>query len=120
MIRNLMAVLFALTLGLTTPVHAQDAAAPPLIEQINGGNWLDPVEAQELVDELYYQRAIHAYFLMQPAMNVIGMRDGSEAEFGEGYNILPIWKDRMDSRTWVPTPNADVTNLVLQHEPRAT
>ncbi|MGH6914138.1 MAG: DUF1254 domain-containing protein, partial [Geminicoccales bacterium] len=21
---------------------------------------------------------------------------------------LPIWKDRMDSRTWVPTPNADV------------
>lgn len=36
------------------------------------------------------------------------MRDGSEATFGRGYNILPIWKDRMDSRTWVPTPNADV------------
>jgi hypothetical protein len=36
------------------------------------------------------------------------MRDGSEAAFGAGYNVLPIWKDRMDSRTWVPTPNADV------------
>jgi hypothetical protein len=36
------------------------------------------------------------------------MRDGSEATFGAGYNVLPIWKDRMDSRTWVPTPNADV------------
>ena len=36
------------------------------------------------------------------------MRDGSEAAFGGGYNVLPIWKDRMDSRTWVPTPNADV------------
>ncbi|MDV7145947.1 DUF1254 domain-containing protein [Tropicimonas sp. TH_r6] len=87
---------------------AQDGAIPPLMEQINGGNWLDPAEAQELVDELYYQRAIQAYYLMQPMMNVVGMRDGSEAEFGAGYNVLPIWKDRMDSRTWVPTPNADV------------
>jgi hypothetical protein len=39
---------------------------------------------------------------MQPALNVIGMRDGSEAAFGKGYNVLPIWKQRMDSRTWVP------------------
>jgi hypothetical protein len=36
------------------------------------------------------------------------LRDGSEAAFGKGYNILPIWKDRMDARAWVPTPNADV------------
>ncbi len=27
---------------------------------------------------------------------------------GKGYNVLPIWKDRMDSRAWIPTPNADV------------
>jgi hypothetical protein len=45
---------------------------------------------------------------MLPALNVIGMRDGSEAVFGKGYNVLPIWKERMDVRTWVPTPNADV------------
>ncbi|MEZ5903681.1 MAG: hypothetical protein R3C69_00670 [Geminicoccaceae bacterium] len=32
-------------------------------------------------DELFYQRAIHAYMTMQPALNVIGMRDGSEAAF---------------------------------------
>lgn len=37
--------------------------------------------------------------LMQGAMNTIGMRDGSEDAFGAGYNVLPIWKDRMDSRT---------------------
>jgi hypothetical protein len=78
------------------------------MEQINGGNWLDPAEAEQLRDELYYQRAIHAYMTMLPALNVIGMRDGSEAAFGKGYNVLPIWKDRMDSRAWVPTPNADV------------
>jgi hypothetical protein len=61
-----------------------------------------------LRDELYYQRAVHAYMTMLPALNVIGMRDGSEAAFGKGYSVLPIWKDRMDSRAWVPTPNADV------------
>jgi hypothetical protein len=57
---------------------AQDAAVPPLVEQINGGNWLDPQEAEELRDELFYQRAVHAYMTMLPALNVIGMRDGSE------------------------------------------
>ncbi len=83
-------------------------AAPPLIEQINNGNWLAQDEAEQLRDELFYQRAVHAYMTMLPALNVIGMRDGSEKVFGKGYNVLPVWKDRMDSRTWVPTPNADV------------
>ncbi len=45
---------------------------------------------------------------MLSALNVIGMRDGSEVAFRKGHNILPAWKDRVDSRTWVPTPNADV------------
>jgi len=90
------------------PARAQQSAAPPLVEQLNKGNWLPQNEAEALRDELYYQRAIHAYFTMQPALNTIGMRDGSEATFGKGYNVLPIWKDRMDSRTWVPTPNGDV------------
>ena len=102
---SLAAMIFAI---FATAAAAQDAAAPPLVEQINGGNWLGPQEAEELRDELYYQRAIHAYMTMLPALNVIGMRDGSEAAFGAGYNVLPIWKDRMDSRAWVPTPNADV------------
>ncbi len=80
----------------------------PLVRQINGGNWLPRREAESLRAELVYQRAVHAYMTMLPALNVIGMRDGSESVFGRGYHILPIWKDRMDSRTWVPTPNADV------------
>jgi hypothetical protein len=63
---------------IATAAAAQDNATPPLVEQINGGNWLDPQEAQELRDELFYQRAIHAYMTMLPALNVIGMRDGSE------------------------------------------
>jgi hypothetical protein len=91
-----------------TGLRASDTSAPPLIRQLNNGNWLPEEEAEALRDELFYQRAIHAYMTMQPALNVIGMRDGSEAKFGKGYNVLPIWKQRMDSRTWVPTPNADV------------
>ncbi len=91
-----------------TPGHAQQPAAPPLVEQLNNGNWLPQAEAESLRDEMFYQRAIHAYITMLPALNTIGMRDGSEAAFGKGYNILPIWKDRMDSRAWIPTPNGDV------------
>ena len=93
---------------MATKTIPPSAEAPPLITQINNGNWLAPQDAQSLVDELYYQRAIHAYMTMLPALNTIGMRDGSEAVFGGGYHVLPIWKDRMDSRAWVPTPNADV------------
>lgn len=96
------------TLGSASIVPAQEATAPPLVQQINNGNWLDIKEAEALRDELYYQRAVHAYISTIPALNVIGMRDGSEAAFGKGYNVLPIWKDRMDARTWVTTPNADV------------
>ena len=92
------------------PSKAQQklTSAPPLIEQINNGNWLDQDEAEALRNELFYQRAVHAYITMQSVLNTIGMRDGSEKTFGRGYNVLPIWKDRMDSRCWVPTPNADV------------
>jgi hypothetical protein len=105
--RFLAAVTVAvLSFGVLTVSIAQEA--PPLVKQINNGNWLPQQEAEALRDELFYQRAIHAYMTMQPALNVIGMRDGSEAAFGKGYNVLPIWKQRMDSRCWVPTPNADV------------
>jgi hypothetical protein len=90
------------------PAHAQNGDASPLVKQINNGNWLPQAEAQQLVDDLYLNQAIQAYILTLPALNVIGMKDGSEAAFGAGYNVLPIWKERMDSRTWVPTPNADV------------
>src|SRR5689334_8722567 len=91
-----------------TAGQTQQPPTPPLVKQINNGNWLEPKEAEQLRDELFYQRAVHAYMTMLPALNTIGMRDGSEKVFGKGYNVLPIWKDRMDSRTWVPTPNADV------------
>jgi hypothetical protein len=85
-----------------------EASLPPLMAQINNGNWLQVPEAESRRDELFLENAIHAYMMTLPALNVIGMRDGSETAFGRGYNVLPIWKNRMDSRCWVPTPNADI------------
>ena len=103
-----VAVCTILAAIIAAPARAEDQAAPPLVQQINNGNWLPQAEAESLVDDLFYQQAIQVYIATLPALNVIGMRDGSEAAFGAGYNVLPIWKERMDSRTWVPTPNADV------------
>src|SRR5215207_8909364 len=98
----LLSSLYGVSLyGVVPALAQQDQAAPPLLKQINNGNWLPQKEAESLRDELFYQQAVHAYMTMQPALNVIGMRDGSEAAFGKGYNVLPIWKDRMDSRAWV-------------------
>jgi hypothetical protein len=109
MLKSFMATsVIAALVATTTPGEAQQAPASPLVQQLNNGNWLPQAEAEALRDELFYQRAVYAYMTMLPALNTIGMRDGSEATFGKGYNILPIWKGRMDSRSWVPTPNADV------------
>lgn len=54
-------------------------------------------------DQLLFRRAVDAYMLTLPALNVIGMRDGSESKFGAGYHVLPVWKDRMNGKTLVTT-----------------
>ena len=36
------------------------------------------------------------------------MKIGSEKTFGAGYNVLPVWKKRLDAKTLVTTPNSDV------------
>jgi len=65
-------------------------------------------KAQELRDELFYQRAVQAYLWALPALNMYGMKEGSERVFGAGYNVLPIFKERLNAKTVVTTPNSDV------------
>ncbi|WP_336185766.1 hypothetical protein [Klebsiella grimontii] len=98
------AILLPLVTALQVTAAETQAPMSPLMKQLNNGNWLPQQEAQTLSDELYYQDAVHAYIQTLPLLNTIGLRDGSEAVFGKGYNILPIWKERMDSRAMVPTP----------------
>ena len=66
----LSAILFSFAI----PTLAQEETAPPLVRQLYDGNWPNDEEAQKLLDELFYQRAIHTYMTMQPALNVIGIR----------------------------------------------
>ncbi|HXY14774.1 MAG TPA: DUF1254 domain-containing protein [Terriglobales bacterium] len=64
--------------------------------------------AQTLRDELFFQRATQTYLWAMPLLNTLGMKLGSEKVFGAGYNVLPIWKKRLDAKTLVTTPNSDV------------
>jgi hypothetical protein len=64
--------------------------------------------AQALREELFFQRATQTYLWALPLINTLGMKVGSEEIFGAGYNVLPIWKKRLDAKTLVTTPNSDV------------
>jgi hypothetical protein len=67
-----------------------------------------PETARLLREELLFQRATQTYLWALPLINTLGMKLGSEAVFGAGYNVLPIWKKRLDAKTLVTTPNSDV------------
>jgi len=62
----------------------------------------------DLHDELLFQRATQSYLWALPVLNLLGMKEGSEKTFGKGYNVLPIWKDRLNANTLITTPNSDV------------
>jgi hypothetical protein len=38
----------------------------------------------------------------------VGAAAAQHAGHGAGYNVLPIWKDRLDAKTLITTPNSDV------------
>jgi hypothetical protein len=57
---------------------------------------------------LLFQRGTQTYLWALPLINTLGMKNGSEKVFGAGYNVLPIWKKRLDAKTLVTTPNSDV------------
>jgi hypothetical protein len=67
-----------------------------------------PETAHTLRDELLFQRATQAYLWALPLINTLGMKVGSEKVFGAGYDVLPVWKRRLDAKTLVTTPNSDV------------
>ena len=64
--------------------------------------------AKTLMEELYFQRACQVYLWAMPAMNTVAMQEGSAKAFGSGYNVMPIWRKRLNPKTLVTTPNSDV------------
>jgi hypothetical protein len=83
--------------------HFDDIANSPM-----SGGRPTAEAAKSLKDELLFQRATQVYLWALPLINTLGMKYGSEQTFGAGYNVLPIWKDRLDAKTLVTTPNSDV------------
>jgi hypothetical protein len=63
--------------------------------------------AEMLAGELYFQRAVQVYLWSLPAVNIFAMKEGSEKTYGAGYNVLPVWKQRLNAKTKVTTPNSD-------------
>lgn len=80
-----------------------ELAEQPFIE-----NAATDAAAKTLMEELYFQRACQVYLWALPAMNCVAMRDGSAKAFDPGYNVMPIWRERLDPKTLVTTPNSDV------------
>jgi hypothetical protein len=107
MLRKLSATVSALAV-LSTATVAQDARFEALVELPFAQNRPTPETAATLRQELEFQQATQAYLWALPLINTLGMKFGSEQVFGAGYNILPVWKERLDPKTLVTTPNSDV------------
>ena len=67
-----------------------------------------PEASERLVDEMLFQRACQVVLWSIPAMSVYAMKKGSDEVFGEGGNVLVVFKDRLTAKTVISTPNSDV------------
>ena len=105
---SLLAAAAVLAIVSPAPIMAQDARFEALAELPFVQNRPTPETAGTLRRELAFQQATQAYLWALPLINTLGMKFGSEEVFGAGYNVLPIWKDRLDPKTLVTTPNSDV------------
>ncbi len=103
-----LAVAGVLLLCATSAAFAQETNFDKLANLPFAENRPTKETAQVLRDELLFQRATQTYLWALPLINTLGMQVGSEKTFGAGYNVLPIWKQRLDAKTLVTTPNSDV------------
>ncbi len=94
--------------GIAAMSSAQDSHYDQLAKTPFPGGYPSKESIQQLKDELVFERAVQSYLWALPALNMYGMKDGSEKIFGAGYNVLPIFKDRLNAKTLVTTPNSDV------------
>ena len=91
------------TFAVAQSQHFEELSNAPFSE-----NRPTPETSKLLKDELLFQRATQTYLWALPLINTLGMKVGSEKAFGAGYNVLPVWKKRLDAKTLVTTPNSDV------------
>ncbi len=93
---------------LTAPALAQESRYDELADLPFPNGYPSKEGVATLKDELLFQRGVQSYIWALPALSMYAMKEGSEKVFGKGYNILPIWKDRLNAKTLITTPNSDV------------
>ncbi|WP_445673030.1 DUF1254 domain-containing protein [Pseudomonas inefficax] len=103
MINSLLGCVLVSNLAFAQSDRYQDLANLPF-----ENNRPTTATAQELMDELIFQRATQTYLWAMPLLNTAGMRDGAAQAFGTGYNVMPIWAKRLDAKTKITTPNSDL------------
>src|SRR5262249_2242362 len=101
-------LLLATALTVAGPASAQQDRYDALANAAFSENRPTAETAKLLKGELLFQRATQTYLWALPLINTRGMKGGSEKAFGAGYNVLPVWKKRLDAKTLVTTPNSDV------------
>jgi len=101
-------VIAAAALLVAGAAQAQDSRYQALANAPFEKDYPTAATARALKDELIFQRATQAYLWALPAINMWAMKEGSEKIFGAGYNVLPVWKERIKASTQVTTPNSDV------------
>jgi len=97
-----------LTLMITTAAVAESARYSDLANLPFRQNYPTEKMTRQLNDELLFQRGVQSYLWALPAINMWAMKQASEARFLSGYNVLPVWKERLNAKTLVTTPNSDV------------
>jgi hypothetical protein len=107
---SLQRALVALSLGtiLAGPALGQVSRYDELANLPFEDGFLSEEGIAALKDELVFQCAVQSYIWALPALNMYGMKEGSEKVFGKGYNVLPIFKERLNAKTLITTPNSDV------------
>jgi hypothetical protein len=95
---RLLVLVSALAFWAATAAYAQTNRNDQLDDHIFAAGYPTPEASQRLKDELLFQSAVQTYLWALPALNMFAMKEGSEKVFGKGYNILPIWKERLSIR----------------------
>ena len=101
-------VVLLVAISITTLARAQPPRLGELANQPFTNAFLSNDAIATLKDELVFQRAVQSYLWALPVLNMYGLKDGSDKVFGAGYNVLPIFKDRLNAKTLITTPNSDV------------
>jgi len=92
----------------TTPEAVQKSRYHLLADMPFVSGYIARDHVPALLDESFFQRGVQTYLWAVPALNMYGMKEGSEKIFGRGYNVLPVWKQRLNAKTLITTPNSDV------------